>query len=433
MYIKRVVLEGVRGFKNLDFSFDRSDQTLSGWNVVTGDNGSGKTALLKAIALAVVGPEVARSLQPSLTGWIHQDCRDATIAVQLVAGPMDRFTGGRRFEGPFWAELSLERDSKGLVTLKSGQKFLRGKRGPTRGPWLSSPEGWFCVGYGPFRRLYGHSPEAQRLMSTRGKVSRFATLFREDATLAEGDLWLRDLKYRELSGDMLAKQTFDIVFRLLNAEFLQNGIEVATVNPDGLMLKQADGTTLPLEQMSDGYRSAIATLIDIIRQLIDVFGPRGFEPDPQQPRIEHSGLVLVDEVDAHLHPAWQRVIGDWFKRVLPNVQFLVTSHSPLICQAASELGIYHLPNPGSPLQPFRLAPLDYQKVVAGRPNDIYLGPAFGLDHTRSPRAVDAREQFAKLQAKKRSTQLSFAELEQEKQLSLFISAEPDEKSPPGSA
>ena len=52
MYIHRVVLKDVKGFKELDFSFRRHDGTYAGWTVLTGDNGSGKTALLKAIALA---------------------------------------------------------------------------------------------------------------------------------------------------------------------------------------------------------------------------------------------------------------------------------------------------------------------------------------------------------------------------------------------
>jgi hypothetical protein len=202
---------------------------------------------------------------------------------------------------------------------------------------------------------------------------------------------------------------------------------VETITPDGFMLRQGDNTSLPLEQLSDGYRSAIAMLIDIVRQLVEVYGADALE-FVRQPRIEHTGVVLIDEVDAHLHPSWQRQIGEWFKRVLPNMQFIVTSHSPLICQAASESGIYHLPGPGSDEAPFQLTSLDYQRVIAGRPNEIYRSPAFGLSHTRSPKAVSARTEYAQLQALKQVKQLSFAEMEKERQLSLFVfPPEGDEK------
>ena len=47
------------------------------------------------------------------------------------------------------------------------------------------------------------------------------------------------------------------------------------------------------------------------------------------------GVVLIDEVDAHLHPTWQRRIGLWFREHFPKLQFIVSTHSPLICQAAT--------------------------------------------------------------------------------------------------
>ena len=159
-------------------------------------------------------------------------------------------------------------------------------------------------------------------------------------------------------------------------------------------------------------------------QIIDVYGLQGFtSSDIGEPRIESRGVVLVDEIDAHLHPSWQRVIGDWFKHVLPNIQFIVTSHIPLICQAADEDGIFHLPPPGDMRLPSKLSHMDYQHIIASRPNEIYLSPAFGLTHTRSPRAVQAREEYSQLQAKKSAKGLSPAEEKQAKQLSLFVTAD----------
>jgi len=68
VYVKRVVLDRIKGFQSLDFTFTRPEGKYAGWTVLTGDNAAGKTALLKAIALALVGPDIARVLQPSLRG-----------------------------------------------------------------------------------------------------------------------------------------------------------------------------------------------------------------------------------------------------------------------------------------------------------------------------------------------------------------------------
>ena len=428
MYIRRVVLENVRGFSELDFSFQRSNkdalEEYAGWDVVTGDNASGKTAFLKAVALALIGPDATRTLQPSLEGWIRQGKRSATIAVQLVAGEKDKFAQGRPYHQPFWSELELRCDDNGNITMSEGRKYLRKGKGPTRGPWTEHPDGWFCAGYGPFRRLYGHSPEAQRLMSTRGKIARFATLFREDATLQESDLWLKELRYRDLEGDESSRMTLMFVLSVLNSEFLQNGMTVERVDSDGLWLQDRRGIILSLRDLSDGLRSAIAMLTDILRQLIDVYGIRD-----QQIRaagdvvLDYPGVVLIDEVDSHLHPEWQRQIGFWFKKLFPSIQFVVTTHSPLICQAASDRSIWHLPAQDSEQAPFKLSEVDYRSVIAGKPDTILLTPAFGLTNTRSPKALEARREYAQLRSKGRAIPLTQDEAKRQMELELYVTGD----------
>lgn len=417
MYIQRVVLENVKGFVELDFSFNRPDGTHAGWTVLTGDNGSGKTALLKAIALALVGPDVGRALQPSLRGWIRDDVAKAEIAIQIKAEDQDKFTTGRRYLKPFWAELELQMNGGPEVSMKSSSKRRGGKKGPLNGPWAENTGGWFAAGYGPFRRLYGASPEAQRLMSGPSRVARFATMFKEDATLLECELWLKDLSHKSLEQRDRETKILEQVFDLLNDDFLRHGIRAERVDSDGLWLRDSSGAVLTLADMSEGYRAALALMVDIMRHLERVHDEVLVTREGSHMVVPHAGVVLIDEVDAHLHPEWQRQIGFWLKSRFPNIQFIVTTHSALVCQAADLNGIFHLPSPGSERKPFQLSEEDYWSVVRSRADEVLLSPAFGLTQTRSPRAVEARQGYARLKAKKKSVGLT---IDEEKQLRLFL-------------
>jgi predicted ATPase len=424
MYIQRVVLENLKGFRKLDFSFQRPDGRLAGWTVLTGDNGSGKTALLKAIAMALVGPDVGRALQPSLRGWIREGSETAEIAVQIRVQDEDKFTTGRRYSDSFWSELELQKSGGPEVSIKPGSTRRGNKRGPLNGPWADNTAGWFAAGYGPFRRLYGASPEAQRLMSGPSRVARFATMFKEDATLLECEIWLRDLSHKSLEQRPREKHVLSQIEYLLNNDFLRNDLKIERVDSDGLWLRDAAGTILSLSDMSEGYRAALALMIDILRHMDQVHGDQDLmDIKDGTVVVPHPGVVLIDEIDAHLHPAWQRDIGFWLKQRFPNVQFIVTTHSALVCQAADENGIFHLPPPGSGESPFQVIGEDYWRIVRSKTDGVYLSPAFGLTQTRSPEAVIARQAYARLKAKKKAVGLTSEESGQARLFERYVDPE----------
>jgi predicted ATP-binding protein involved in virulence len=127
-----------------------------------------------------------------------------------------------------------------------------------------------------------------------------------------------------------------------------------------------------------------------------------------------------------LHPEWQREIGFWLKQHFPNIQFLVTTHSPIICQAADENGLFVLPEPGGDDKPRALTPQEYKTVISSRPDTILLTAAFGLQNTRSPRAVRGRAEYSKLMAKQQAgAALSREEQAKAKQLQLYAATGED--------
>ncbi|MDG5975317.1 SMC domain-containing protein [Hydrogenophaga taeniospiralis CCUG 15921] len=425
MYLKTIQLTNIRGFTDLKFDLTRPDGSYAGWTVFTGDNGSGKSSLLKAIAVALTGKETARALQPSFHRWVREGSAEGQIELTVVPEKgLDEFSAvGNTSYKPFSATVILrssERDTS-LDVVESQKTAAR------RGLWSAGAQGWFSCGYGPFRRVFGASSEAMRLM-VGASTERFVTMFQEAASLAEVDQWLRNLNHKKLEGKSTETAHLELLTEILRDELMPNQITVDRVDSDGLWLKDRTGLQLAWNDMSDGYRSALALLADILRHLINAYGIEGLTERGADGklRIAKGGVVMIDEIDAHLHPEWQREIGFWLKSHFPKIQFLVTTHSPIICQAADENGLFVLPEPGGEDRPRALTSAEYKTVISSRPDTILLTPAFGLQNTRSPRAVEGRAEYAKLMAKQRAgASLTKDEKSRAQQLQLF--ADTDEE------
>lgn len=426
MFLHSIRLTNIRGFESLHFDLQRPDKSYAGWTVFTGDNGSGKSTLLKAIAVCLTGKDTARALQPSFHRWIRQKSDQAEAAIQLelvhCPGDDDFSESGKKPQTCFPAKLVLKNGGRDTtLQAETPPKKTTSYRTPDRTIWNPGAAGWFSCGYGPFRRVFGASPEAMQQMVSP-LTARYATMFQEAASLAEADRWLRDLNYKVLEEKAPERVQLEIVLALLKDDLMPNQLTVARVDSDGLWLRDRNGVELAWNEMSDGYRAAVALLVDIVRHLVNTYGVADLiDRDAQgHVRIKRSGVVLIDEVDAHLHPEWQREIGFWLTRHFPNIQFLVTTHSPIICQAAAPNGLFVLPEPGSGCKPQPLDHTEYQRIIAARPDTILLSPAFGLQNTRSPRAVEGRAEFSRLQAKKQAGgQLLRDELARYTQLQMF--------------
>jgi len=101
-----------------------------------------------------------------------------------------------------------------------------------------------------------------------------------------------------------------------------------SINSDQLEITLENGQRLPFHYLSDGYRNIIGMIADIAFRM-SVLNP-GLE---DKVILDTPGIVLIDEIDLHLHPKWQRRIVDDLKRVFPKIQFIVTTHSPFIIQS----------------------------------------------------------------------------------------------------
>ena len=164
---------------------------------------------------------------------------------------------------------------------------------------------------------------------------------------------------------------------------------------------------------------------DLIRQLVRVYGfEQVFDPDDPT-KIIAPGVVLIDEIDVHLHPTWQRRIGIWFREHFPKIQFIVTTHSPLICQAASVGTVYRLPQPGSDEQGEMITGQMLDRLLYGNVLDAYGTEVFGEGITRSEKSKQNLARLAKLNQKAKHEPLTETEEEERQKLKAMMPSNPD--------
>ncbi|WNV83661.1 AAA family ATPase [Umezawaea sp. Da 62-37] len=374
MYISQVTLRNIKGFhgaREVDLKL-----TAPGWTVIAGRNGSGKTTLLRAIALVAAGPLNTVSLALDADNWISTGSSEGSASIAFAeAQPTDRST---RLAELHWAAGTLQHGSQQGM--------------PDFGPWQIDPRGWFCAAYGPFRRLAGGANDVQRLMLKPGVAARLTSLFYEDASLAEGVTWLIRQHLRELEGHTDAAQLKQAALNLLGDGLLPDHHRIDRVDSDGLWVFSGEHH-FPLKEMSDGYRSVVALVVDLVKQLHECYG----ELTTDGTSVTAPGVVIIDEVDAHLHVSWQKAIGGWLKAHFPNIQFIVTTHSPYVCQAADPGGLIRLPGPQENSAPCVVDDDLYERVVYGSGDDAVLSELFGLETPYSDRAVELRSELVALE------------------------------------
>lgn len=415
MHIRQVKIRNIRGFREVDLDLTRPDGSIAGWTVLAGRNGSGKSTLLKAMALALAGPAVAHSLQESFARWVRMGEQKAEVTTWLDLSPEAHSGPEQSFWGLSWTRSEMGREPRLKATFPHHvEKFVQG-------PWVEERlNGWFAAAYGPYRRLSGHAADAQRLMAGPSRLARLVSLFREDASLVEGTVWLREMYLKRLERDPKAAHAEQSLIRLLNDGLLPGSVYIEGIDSSGLKVRTPDAE-LPLTELSDGYRTVAALVIDIVRHLYLCFDPLKIEDMSDEygtcPKVLHEGVVLVDEVDLHLHVSWQKRIGFWLKRHFPNIQFIVTTHSPFVCQAADPRGLIRLPAPGENRSVEHVSEELYYTVVNGSADDAVMTELFGLETPYSEESEKLRDEVAHLEARLQTGTATAAEQKELEELS----------------
>lgn len=412
MYLERVHLKNAKCFADLKLKFGHSRKGgRRNWNVIVGDNGEGKTSLLRAIATCLLDrPAAERCLKPE--GWVRRGEDLALLSVELVAtdqdecSPPDATPHRRRTTTYGVVREGHELISEGRRQFFSTATLLTPYR-DFDPPWKTGPskatreerleevefmnrnafrrepgKGWLSCAYGAFRRLSGST---QSLSSTMEDplVHRVATLFDEGVTLTNCESWLKELDRRALKSEVgshrhavLNDAKKALIEILPNVDEIMIGDEVEL---------RFHGEKAQLADLSDGYRSMFALAVDILRWM------EWARPDAEQPLREMNGVVLIDEVDAHLHPRWQREVGKLLTAAFPRIQFIVTSHSPFVAMAAGADSVTVLKQQGEDVKADQDLP-----DVRGWAVDQVLRELFELPSMRDPETADKLRDYQQL-------------------------------------
>jgi hypothetical protein len=379
MYIRSVHLENIRCIEQLDLAFEEGYE--AGWHVLIGENGSGKTTVARCIALGILGPLISNSLPFGLDNWIGPETDFGLVGLKVhwEKGELkddDQEARFRTGEMHFWKKKS------GKTTLNPDSSYDLNDRSPysSRGDFWMISKKFFAVGYGPFRRFSGGDSSFAELYR-RGPIwaAQFLSLLTERYASTEPISLIKDLHYKSLDGDRESGEIVEWIKLFLNKSS-PTPVQLVRVSAQGIFFVDAKGVELNLEEMSHGYIAFLSITLEIIVFMVLLYGAAEVFRLVREgeERIDLPGVVIIDEVDAHLHPTWQTQIGQWFTRYFPKLQFIVTTHSPLICRACGEHGkIFRLAAPGSAHESGEITGVDRDRLVYGDILAAYETDAFG--------------------------------------------------------
>ncbi|MCP3919719.1 MAG: AAA family ATPase [bacterium] len=366
MYVHTVDIRELRCFREASLDIcvptGRASRSgpLSNVTLLLGDNGVGKTTVLKAIALATLAPVMA-----SGSGFVPYSLvrRTRSGAAKLASVRAElAFHAQDGVEGPESAELHL-RPTRGFTDRLDGSKLPEW----AEAMYDDESPAFFMVGYGATRRVEtGMVSEGARQKSRMLRYQRVAGLFEEHVALMPLAAWLPQWGERNPGRH---KQVVSLMNRLLPT----GECRMLPEPQDDDYIFEMRGARVPFGALSDGYRAYVGWVADLLHHVC-VGCPSGAK------LVDCRGVVLIDEVDLHLHPSWQQRVVPTLSRVLRNLQFVLTSHSPLVAGTLHSENVRVLRRDGDATVIDRV-----REDLYGRSADqILTGEHFGLTSARPP-------------------------------------------------
>lgn len=348
MYIRSLHINNLKRLRDMTLDFTEADGSPRMWTVIIGENGTGKTSILQAIALAAAGMLRVNDLASGTFAHLVDRRQKTQMKVNAQFGFSPTSLSDAKYH-PFLkaappADLTLHSE----VTLDPKETSIRARAhyespsivkdsdaDPLDHARAREMPAWFVIGYGVHRIL----PESGRTAPlSRPSVDRMKPLFDPEYPLTStsflGHFGNRQAKARAYSKVLRNAiiNTGILPDDIANLEMRgYGGVAKASDLLDRERFLQAMGeqqVKIPAVALAHGYQSTIAWIADLVGHIL-LEAPNELEPQ------EFEGLVLIDEIDLYLHPVWQARLIPALRKTFPKLQFVATTHSPVVLATLS--------------------------------------------------------------------------------------------------
>ncbi|MDA7429790.1 AAA family ATPase [Primorskyibacter aestuariivivens] len=345
--VTRVEISNFKALRDISFDLPETVPSTSGTEsgqspcmILLGENATGKSSVLEAMALAIAGANEAKALDGLL--------KDEALAPRDLIHRPDPSKWDQ--PAPGMAVRLTFRDHSAPIGLdaRPGDTRFRGHDSCAK----------VVLGYGP-RRYFTN----RRTTRFRAPAHRIRSLFDPMDMIANPIHWLSGLEGKAF---FAAARVLRVILMLDNEDDFERDDDPKT--PGAIFVRQ-NGQRTALKDLSVGYKSVIAMACDIIRELSYHFD-----------NIEKAhAIVFVDEIETHLHPRWKMRIMQLLREAFPNVQFIVTTHDPLCLRGMHDGEVFVLQRAGPDAQVEKVP--DLPSIRGMRADQILTSEFFGLGST----------------------------------------------------
>ena len=311
--IRSVSFKSFKFFEDMKIDCEKNKSHLYQWTVLLGNNNTGKTSILKAIA----------DLRPKRIQYVTKKTGEETSLVPAF------FVNAESKN-----EISDECIVSSFLTSKKQSSWMFGSK-------MCSMDSdgdlgcFYIFGYGVSRYTSNTSLSEQ-------VCGDCDTLFSHERRLVNLEEWLMQIDYAAKNNNEFAAMRLSKIREIICGNIFPEISDFKFESTDSMhnyvLFKTKDGW-FRYTQLGYGYQSMLSWVIDLCKRMFDKY------PNSKNPLLE-SAVVLIDEIDLHLHPKWQRDIITIISNVFKNVQFIVTTHSPLVIQSMEEVNLYVLRREG---------------------------------------------------------------------------------------
>lgn len=350
-YISKISIRNFKAIKKFDFTLinplistkrvfqfneDNSwPSEISKWTLILGENGVGKTAILEAIAIAVLGEEEAKKIHPvkKARNYINRDGGKCSITIEYLDGS------------------------------KSSLRILKTK-GIVFSEGANSQE-LLIRGFGHVRI----PPRENDNNDIKHKLVEVNNLFDPYYSLCDVNKYFNELSTEVIED--IGTSPFFLVSRTIRDVLPEIGDDEIVKTEDGRIQLSIKDKSVFLDELSSGYQAVIILVIDIISAIKDKH---------LMDMREQPGIVLLDEIGSQLHPKWRmRIVRD-LRKTFPKIQFIATTHEPLCIKSIATEEVIKMNH----FETIALSKTNHPDIRKLRVDQLLTSPLFGLNSTIDP-------------------------------------------------